>query len=661
MAEPTLDQVGQWILDNQDKKGTPDYVSMANAYRDLSTRQAAPAPPISSDNAPTRTTVRPDAPQIDFNRPIDQVRKDITAIQDPGLRKQAYDAWGDQYVANEQKNAGWGTIINNAVRSVARGVPGGTFLDELTALTGSAPYEETLAYQRALDRAYAKQHPAANIAGNVAGGVAAAPLTMLRGAGWLGNAGINTLIGATQGAGEREGDLADRAGGAGWGGAFAAGTSALLGPLAAYGQRWSRTTPEVDRAASDLNVPLPFFARAQDPVAQAQGRQFAQTNPGSRVAAAWNAAREGTDQAGGRIVQGITGAPRELAPNVAGTAMQGGMENAVENATQRIQGLARANEGMMPPGYRGDPSGMRQQLQQIIDERVARQAINPHQGLANEMNFATAPRGVPWPGVAGKVTELGEELGRPNIMPRDVSGGETARLYGALRGDQGRMVEEQLGPAARATFEGRVAQQRELADLRRSITGAIGSRQPEQLVNLAHDAATLTGGGTRLNQLQLITQNMNPAERAQLGAGVLAKIQNDAKGVASGIAAKIAAIPQAARDVLWPPGSQIARDVGNLSTVAGRVGAVDAMQHVGSAKTLGNTIASNVPLAVAGYLAHQVGHGIAAGAAYGGGLAANHFIKPYLMRQGLPQWLTNAVNAGGMGVSRTAGMINTPP
>src|SRR6516164_6260575 len=116
MAEPTLDQVGQWILDNQDKNGTPDYVNMANAYRDLSTR-AAPAPPISSDNAPTRITVRPDAPQIDFNRPIEDVRKDITAIQDPGMRKQAYDAWADQYVANEQKDAGWGTTINNAMRS----------------------------------------------------------------------------------------------------------------------------------------------------------------------------------------------------------------------------------------------------------------------------------------------------------------------------------------------------------------------------------------------------------------------------------------------------------------------------------------------------------------------------------------------------------------
>jgi hypothetical protein len=224
------------------------------------------------------------------------------------------------------------------------------------------------------------------------------------------------------------------------------------------------------------------------------------------------------------------------------------------------------------------------------------------------------------------------------------------------------MVEEQLGPAARATFEQRIAQQRELADLRRSITSAIGSRQPEQLVNLAHDAATLTGGGTRLNQLQLITQNMNAAERAQLGAGVLAKIQNDAKGVPSGIAAKIAAIPQAARDMLWPTGSQIARDVGNLSTVAGRVGAVDAMQHVGSAKTLGDAMKNyGLPTLLGGYLAHQAGHGLAAAGAALLGLGANKVVKPYLMRQGLPPGLVNFANTLGTGASRTAGMVNTPP
>ena len=55
---------------------------------------------------------------------------------------------------------------------------GGAWLDELTALTGSAPYEETLAYQRALDRAYAKEHPVVNVAGSrlYDGGAEHAPL-----------------------------------------------------------------------------------------------------------------------------------------------------------------------------------------------------------------------------------------------------------------------------------------------------------------------------------------------------------------------------------------------------------------------------------------------------------------------------------------------------
>ncbi|WLB24968.1 hypothetical protein QIH85_24105 [Bradyrhizobium japonicum] len=45
MAEPTIDDVGQWILNNQDKKGSPEYVTMANAYRLMSAPPAAPAQP----------------------------------------------------------------------------------------------------------------------------------------------------------------------------------------------------------------------------------------------------------------------------------------------------------------------------------------------------------------------------------------------------------------------------------------------------------------------------------------------------------------------------------------------------------------------------------------------------------------------------------------
>jgi hypothetical protein len=44
MAEPTLDSIGAWILANQDKKGTPDYVNMSEAYRQLSKGGATTAP-----------------------------------------------------------------------------------------------------------------------------------------------------------------------------------------------------------------------------------------------------------------------------------------------------------------------------------------------------------------------------------------------------------------------------------------------------------------------------------------------------------------------------------------------------------------------------------------------------------------------------------------
>ena len=39
MADPNLDQIGQWLLDNKDKAGTPDFVNMSNAYRQASAGQ----------------------------------------------------------------------------------------------------------------------------------------------------------------------------------------------------------------------------------------------------------------------------------------------------------------------------------------------------------------------------------------------------------------------------------------------------------------------------------------------------------------------------------------------------------------------------------------------------------------------------------------------
>ena len=39
MAEPSIDDVGKWILDNQDKAGSPDYVTMSDTYRQMNDAQ----------------------------------------------------------------------------------------------------------------------------------------------------------------------------------------------------------------------------------------------------------------------------------------------------------------------------------------------------------------------------------------------------------------------------------------------------------------------------------------------------------------------------------------------------------------------------------------------------------------------------------------------
>jgi hypothetical protein len=126
--------------------------------------------------------------QVDFNRPIADVRADIAKIPEGPQRDKAMKAWADAYVAKERApNPDIPTErvtgsdgktyeavpakampLNDVVRNVARGTLIGSFADELEAategfahtITGGrigAPYEENVAYQRALDRALDKE------------------------------------------------------------------------------------------------------------------------------------------------------------------------------------------------------------------------------------------------------------------------------------------------------------------------------------------------------------------------------------------------------------------------------------------------------------------------------------------------------------------------
>jgi len=45
MAEPKFEDIESWLIENADKKGTPDYVHMASAYKALDPQRAAPTTP----------------------------------------------------------------------------------------------------------------------------------------------------------------------------------------------------------------------------------------------------------------------------------------------------------------------------------------------------------------------------------------------------------------------------------------------------------------------------------------------------------------------------------------------------------------------------------------------------------------------------------------
>ena len=136
--------------------------------------------PSGSDNWDAFPKVeQPQSAPIDFSKPVAEVRKAIAALPE-GERQAALDQWAKTYVAKERSEGGIGQTIDNAVRTVSRGTFVGPFLDEITAgsnaalnaVTGGAigaPYDETLAYQRAKDQAFDAANPVTSVVGQIAG------------------------------------------------------------------------------------------------------------------------------------------------------------------------------------------------------------------------------------------------------------------------------------------------------------------------------------------------------------------------------------------------------------------------------------------------------------------------------------------------------------
>lgn len=163
---------------------------------------------------------------IDFNRPIADVRADIAKIPEGSERETVLKDWAKSYVARER--AGNTTLpLDDVVRNFARGTIVGSFADEANAATNAvlykitggrvgAPYDESIAYQRALDEAIDQESgsTATKIAGGLASGAPIARAALAGAKTLAGKAARGSAFGATYGGvsgfGNAEGDPENR-------------------------------------------------------------------------------------------------------------------------------------------------------------------------------------------------------------------------------------------------------------------------------------------------------------------------------------------------------------------------------------------------------------------------------------------------------------------
>lgn len=182
---------------------------------------------------------------IDYTAPVAQVRAAIARLP-VGMRDDALRIWADTYVANEAQTS---SGVDDRVRAVSRGTLVGSFLDEANAATQGAlhsvtggmvgaPYDETLAYNRARDRRFDRSNPLESAALQIGGGVASA-VPLLGAPATVGQAvgrgvAYGAGAGAVHGFGDGEGGFGNRVdsaiSGAGYGAALG-----LAAPLAIAG------------------------------------------------------------------------------------------------------------------------------------------------------------------------------------------------------------------------------------------------------------------------------------------------------------------------------------------------------------------------------------------------------------------------------------------
>ena len=705
-AMPSADEIKAWLDNNPDKAGTQNFVTMKQAYDAITATPAANAggprvgampaapPPVSPAAANAALPgpragkdprlMEPVAPDINYDVPIDQLRTSLAGVQNEPSRQAGLDRWADFQEQKENQQGGiWGAKrgVNDWIRAVASGVPGGAWADEGNAAVrslwpnalGGMTYQENLALEQARNRRMAYEHPVASKVANIGGAVASAPLTAVRGAGILGNTAIDTGISFVQGAGDTP-TGGDRLKSGAVDAAITAPISAAINAGLHSLNKYGVTSDNVVRAAEALGIDrlIPAFVRAASPEIQAAGRRTAQTSLDSPLNRAWQASRDATEQAGATAATRAIGPGAGdilTAPHAAGSQVGSALETVADAAQTQKGALARQSEELLPAGVRYDTPNMRANTDEVIAARAERGAVNPEAGLGDQLAMTTrappdpmsgpfhhyGPGGSTWPGMADQATEIGQRIGLPNTVPREVDNAQLGHIMRGLRNDQRSIMRQDAGPWGESMFTRNLERQGELSSLQQAIQDAMG-KKPEDIVNMALNSATIKGAGTNLDALTHITGALTPEQRVQLGGGVLAKILNSSDGSMAKVASTLKSIPDTARARLFPPGTQLAADVEHLRTVAGRIGDVNALQGTGSSASLGSTMAIagkygglGLGTGAALYGMHQGGYpelAVGGAAALAGGrYGFNKFAKPYLLQHGVTPAIQTGMDA----------------
>jgi hypothetical protein len=260
---------------------------MSGPWEDFATKSAeGSAAPWDDFKKPGQETL----PAVDFSRPVEEVRAEIGKVQDPKVRQRLLDKWADSYVAKEKAGdpksdplglaSAFDKILATPVRNVARGTIVGSWADEANALTAAAahklsggnvgaPYDEALAYQRAVDRYNDKASPVLSTVTQIAGGLAsAAPVAnaVIKGAQtmlgkMMRGAGVGAVHGGVAGAGNDE--SGDRLSGARTGAAIGSAIGTVIPPVA-YGAAWG-----IDKAANVIRPTATRLTEGADAAAEA--------------------------------------------------------------------------------------------------------------------------------------------------------------------------------------------------------------------------------------------------------------------------------------------------------------------------------------------------------------------------------------------------------